>query len=148
MKEEHETSLTTPPTAKEQVVSFERVEYDATDYVCQLFLCLTCPLHCLPLIPGFMGSKRIILDEEEAVAEVRLCGLCSVDTRRPYGELGSVDKVNFLCCSGVGSDLSKSMPIFVGCGCEDDRVSEIVAELKKRMKARGDTGQIRKTEMV
>jgi hypothetical protein len=137
----NENSMTT------STVSFEMKEYNATDYGCQLFLCLTCPFHFMPLFPGIMGKKRIILDEEEAVAEVE-CGLCSVNTRRPYGELGSVDKVNCLCCTGVSSELSKSIPMFVGWGCDDTRVSEIVAELKKRMKARGDTGQIQKAEMT
>ena len=38
------------------------------------------------------------------------------------------------------------MPLYTGCGCEEDKVSEIVTELKRRMKARGDTGQIARTE--
>jgi hypothetical protein len=38
--------------------------------------------------------------------------------------------------------------MFIGWGCDDDRVSEIVEELKKRMKARGGTGQIQKAEMT
>jgi hypothetical protein len=134
------------PGESEKIV-FERIEYDTTDYGCQLFLCLTCPLHFLPLFPGVLGTKRFILDEEEAVEEVK-CALCSVNTRRPYGELGSVDKMNVLCCVGVNSELSKKMPVFVGWGCDDPKVSEIVAELKRRMKARGDTGQIQKADMA
>mmetsp|Transcript_19395 Transcript_19395/g.47918 ORF Transcript_19395/g.47918 Transcript_19395/m.47918 type:complete len:194 (+) Transcript_19395:68-649(+) len=128
-------------------IRFERKEYDATDFGCQTCLCLTCPIHFMPLFPGIMGSKRLILDEEEAVAQVN-CWCYNINTRRPYGELGSVDKVQYLCCTGVSSELSKSMPIFIGWGCEDERVSEIVAELKKRMKARGDTGQIQKAELA
>merc|ERR1719373_1389030 len=95
-----------------------------------------------------MGTKRIILDEEEAVAQIECASCYNINTRRPYGELGSVDKVQYLCCTGVSSELSKNMPIFIGWGCEDEKVSEIVAELKKRMKARGDTGQIQKAEIA
>jgi len=135
-------------TSHDRPVRFERKEYNATDIGCQTLLCLTCPLHFLPVIPGFMGTKRIIMDEEEVVAQIE-CGSCySINTRRPYGELGSVDKVQYLCCTGVSSELSKKMPIFIGWGCEDERVAEIVAELKKRMKARGDTGQIQKAELA
>mmetsp|Transcript_23667 Transcript_23667/g.58019 ORF Transcript_23667/g.58019 Transcript_23667/m.58019 type:complete len:201 (-) Transcript_23667:95-697(-) len=134
-------------TSHDSPVRFERKEYDATDTGCQTFLCLTCPVHFLPLFPGFMGTKRIILDEEEAVAQIE-CACYNINTRRPYGELGSVDKVQYLCCTGVSSELSKNMPIFIGWGCEDETVSEIVAELKKRMKARGDTGQIQKAELA
>eukprot|EP00521_Asterionellopsis_glacialis_P007595 CAMPEP_0195291604 /NCGR_PEP_ID=MMETSP0707-20130614/7889_1 /TAXON_ID=33640 /ORGANISM="Asterionellopsis glacialis, Strain CCMP134" /LENGTH=180 /DNA_ID=CAMNT_0040351937 /DNA_START=102 /DNA_END=644 /DNA_ORIENTATION=+ len=126
-------------------VTFERKEYDVTDTGCQTFLCLTCPLHWLPVFPGILGTKRLILEEEEAVLDIQ-CPLCSVHTRRPYGELGSVDRVNCFCCTGVSSALSRTMPLFVGSGCDVDKVSEIVAELKKRMKSRGDTGQINRTE--
>ena len=95
-----------------------------------------------------MGTKRIILDEEEAVAQVECTPFYKINTRRPYGELGSVDKVQYLCCTGVSSELSKNFPIFIGWGCDDEQVSEIVAELKLRMKARGDTGQIQKAELA
>ena len=126
-------------------VSFARKEYIVTDIGCQVCLCLTCPLHFMSLVPGIHGSKRIILEEEEAVYEVK-CGICNVDTRRPYGELGSVDKGNCLCCVGVSSELTKGAPINIGWGCENEAVDEIVSELKKRMKERGDTGQIKKAE--
>mmetsp|Transcript_14456 Transcript_14456/g.28220 ORF Transcript_14456/g.28220 Transcript_14456/m.28220 type:complete len:83 (+) Transcript_14456:332-580(+) len=37
-------------------------------------------------------------------------------------------------------------PISPGFGCEAELVDEIVEELKKRMKTRGDTGQIQRAE--
>ena len=40
-------------------------EYDITDTGCQVCLCLTCPLHFMPLIPGIMGTKTMTLEEEE-----------------------------------------------------------------------------------
>jgi len=125
---------------------FETKEYNVTDQGCQLLCCLTCPLHFLPVIPGTMGSKRMVLEEEEAVLMINCPPCCSINTRRPYGELGSVDKNNCLCCKGVSSDLNKSFPLFVGWGCDDAKVTEIVSELKARMKARGDTGQIERAE--
>jgi hypothetical protein len=88
----------------------------------------------------------MILEEDEAVLRTNCQPFCTIDTRRPYGELGSVDKHRCLCCSGVASDLSSSLPIYIGWGCNDHKVSEIVQELKRRMKARGDTGQIARTE--
>jgi len=108
-------------------------------------LCLTCPLHFLPVFPGIMGTKTLTLEPEEAVLSVR-GGCYDANTRRPYGELGSVDAINCLCCVGVGSNLTKNMPLCPGwCGRRDD-VDEIVRELKRRMKERGDTAQINRAE--
>ena len=113
--------------------------------VCQALLIATCPFHFLPLVPGFLGEKTITLEDEEAVYEVK-CGICNVNTRRPYGELQSVDKTNCLCCVGIASGLIQTGPVCPGMGCNSAFVDEIVKEMKKRMKERGDTGQIRRTE--
>jgi hypothetical protein len=48
---------------------------------------------------------------------------------------------------GMSSELTKMMPLFPGCGCNGPTVSDLVWwNRKKRMKARGDTGQINRTE--
>ena len=141
---------TTKDLAKSSsVIVFERKEYNVTDTGCQVLLCLTFPLHFLPFFPGFMGAKRMVLEEEEAVLTVNCKPFCDVETRRPYGELGSVDQHYCLCCcTAVSSDLSKNLPLYVGWGCDHDAVSTIVGELKQRMKVRGDTGQIVRTEQA
>lgn len=71
--------------------------------------------------------------------------MCGTNTqRRPYGELGSVDKGTACgCCINVTSGLGLISP---GWGCDEDLVNEIVEELKARMKTRGDTGQIKRAE--
>mmetsp|Transcript_10702 Transcript_10702/g.30581 ORF Transcript_10702/g.30581 Transcript_10702/m.30581 type:complete len:226 (+) Transcript_10702:115-792(+) len=148
-EKEEDAHLTTPygiNATRVPPTQFERIEYDVTDRFCQWLCLLTCPIHWLPLVPGVMGTKTMILEEEEAVLNINCQPFCNIDTRRPYGELGSVDQHHCLCCTGVSSGLSSSAPLYVGWGCEHDRVAEIVAELKKRMKARGDTGQLAKTE--
>jgi predicted metal-dependent RNase len=40
------------------------------------------------------------------------------------------------------------VPLFIGWGFDDAAVSEIVADLKKRIKARRDTGQIKRAEQA
>lgn len=135
------------PIANAAPTVFPRKEYKVTDTGMQLFCCLTCPIHWMPIVPGILGEKRIVLEEEEAVMTVN-CGICNAETRRPYGELGSVDKGNYCCCYGVASDLTKSMPICPGMGCDEAFVDEIVADLKRRMKSRGDTGQIQRAEQM
>lgn len=64
-------------------------------------------------------------------------------SRRPYGELGSVDRGYCLCCVSVVSGFGEISP---GCGCEPNIVDEIVNELTKRMRDRGDTAQIQRAE--
>jgi len=69
---------------------------------------------------------------------------CTTNERRPYGELGSVDKVTACgCCATLKFGTSTVSP---HCGCSGDLVDDVVRELKARMKARGDTGQIRRAE--
>ena len=127
--------------------TFPENKYDVTDHCMQTCCVLTCPFTFMPLIPGIMGSKVMTLEPEEAVLKIDCVG-CHTETRRPYGELGSVDKVKYGCCVGVGSELSAKMPICPGNGCNEALVDEIVADLKRRMKARGDTGQIQRAEQM
>eukprot|EP00540_Astrosyne_radiata_P018969 CAMPEP_0116861438 /NCGR_PEP_ID=MMETSP0418-20121206/23023_1 /TAXON_ID=1158023 /ORGANISM="Astrosyne radiata, Strain 13vi08-1A" /LENGTH=155 /DNA_ID=CAMNT_0004496061 /DNA_START=595 /DNA_END=1058 /DNA_ORIENTATION=+ len=124
---------------------FQTKQYHVTDPMCQACLIATCPFHFLPFCPGVMGHKTLILEQEEIYFEVR-GGICDITTRRPYGELQSVDKVNVLCCTGVSSSLFRGMVLCPGSGCNHDLVAELVDEMKSRMKERGDTGQIRRTE--
>mmetsp|Transcript_78022 Transcript_78022/g.220587 ORF Transcript_78022/g.220587 Transcript_78022/m.220587 type:complete len:324 (-) Transcript_78022:30-1001(-) len=98
-----------------------------------------------------MISITLHLEPEEAVLETKTC--ISNETRRmPYGELGSVEKTTSCgCCYSFDSNLSPTsegtkVPISPGCGCDAALVDEVVAELKGRMKARGDTGNIQRAE--
>lgn len=99
-----------------------------------------------------MGRMLLTLEPEEAVLETTTC-FSAENKRMPYGELGSVEHSTACgCCHGFNSNLSPSdengqkSSISPGCGCEADLVQEIVEELKKRMKGRGDTGNILRAE--
>jgi len=121
-----------------QTVAFEHKTWDTTNY-CEKF----CP-------PGSIltlctTAQRLELEPEEAVLVTSNC--CStVNQRRPYGELGSVDKIT--CCGIFNSFQFGDSTVCPGCGCEGSKVEEIVHELKLRMKARGDTGQIKRAEQM
>mmetsp|Transcript_18698 Transcript_18698/g.45064 ORF Transcript_18698/g.45064 Transcript_18698/m.45064 type:complete len:169 (-) Transcript_18698:188-694(-) len=122
--------------APDASVVFERKEYNVVDFCRQCCCCFT-------------ASRRLILEPEEAVLEDK--NICCTSTKRaPYGEMGTVDKSNCLCCVGMTTGLTGSgegaQPISPGCGCSEALVNEILEELKKRIKARGDTGQIQRTE--
>ena len=132
------------------VQQFDRQEYDVTDKGCQLCQLLCCPLIWTPIIPGMIGTKILILEPEEAVLETR-CSCCyHSNSRRPYGELGSVDATTCCFCTGFTSNLTSiagtPMVLCPGCGNDNDRVENIVAELRRRMRTRGDTGQIQRAE--
>ena len=88
-------------------------EFDITDKGAQCCHIVCCPCTWMAAFPGVLGKKTLILEPEEAVLRVRCC-IYNIDTRRPYGELGSVDQSNCLCCLGVGSGLTQSMPICPG----------------------------------
>lgn len=157
------SSTTATPSV---AVVFERKEYDVTslcDKFCPPFLipckCVLSPALQQPRQPvhvdvqervrpcaclrSFLNEEHLVLEPEEAVMTRKT--MCDTTVqRRPYGELGSVDKgTAFGCCTSVTSGLG---PISPGWGCEEALVDELVEELKARMKTRGDTGQIKRAE--
>jgi hypothetical protein len=102
----------------------------------------------LVFVPCTFGAipykTTLLLDKEEVTkTDITLCG--QVESKRPYGELGSVDRSNCFCCVGVESAFG---PISPGCGCEAAKVDDVVVELKGRMRTRGDTAQIQRAEQT
>lgn len=131
---------------------FERKEYVVTN-LCEKFLTPFSPLMCFSL------KQRLILEPEEAILITSTCcsesgtagwtdwsrgsmALCAgtANERRPYGELGSVDKIT--ACGVCATFQFRSASVSPGWGCSDKLVEDIVTELKARMKARGDTSQV------
>jgi hypothetical protein len=109
------------------------------------FFWYRCWLVFLPFTFGAIPYKTtLLLDKEEVTkTDITLCG--KVESKRPYGELGSVDRSNCFCCVGVESAFG---PISPGCGCEAAKVDDVVVELKGRMRTRGDTAQIQRAEQT
>jgi hypothetical protein len=103
-----------------------------------------------PILPGVIGTKTLILEAEEVVLETKCCCCYHSNSRRPYGELGSVDATTCCFCTGFTSSLTSIMgnPMILcpGCGCDNDKVDTIVTEMRRRMRTRGDTGQILRAE--
>mmetsp|Transcript_11079 Transcript_11079/g.27257 ORF Transcript_11079/g.27257 Transcript_11079/m.27257 type:complete len:158 (-) Transcript_11079:178-651(-) len=97
----------------------------------------------------FCGGTKLIMGEEEVELKKKSCaGICNSTKRGPYGEMGTVDGGNCLCFKGFSA--SSLMPDgdmqCIGCGCEGEKVDEIVAELKNRQKFRGDRAKVRMAE--
>ena len=65
-----------------------------------------------------------------------------------YGEMGTVDASNCFCFVGfaVNSLMEEGSMKCTGCGCESDKVNDIVTELKKRQAFRGDRAKVRMQE--
>ena len=98
-------------------------EYDVSDW---------CSIACCT-------KQKYILEPEFLLIQTT-SNCCGNNTRRiPYGELSNIDKANCLCCVSVNG-------IAPGCGCEDALVTEIAAELQKRVGERGLTGQVQRSE--
>ena len=83
---------------------FERKEYDVTNTLANTIAAM-CGWPC-----ALMNKQQLILEPEEAV--LISTTMCDTNTqRRPYGELGSVDKSSTCgCCVGVssGADVAAS----------------------------------------
>ena len=119
-------------------VRFEHKDYDVTNY-CIKF----CPLYGWLTVCSF--KQTLALEPEEAHLVTTTC--CSTQTqRRPYGELGAVDHTKCLGC--LSSFQFAETAVAPACCCAGDLVDEIIKELKSRMKARGDTGQIKRAEQL
>ena len=103
-----------------------------------------------------IGPTTRILELEDEEAVLSVSNNCLKKTqRRPYAQLGSIDKINSCgCCWMIGSDLSESagkegpQPISPGCGCEEALVNEIVEQLQSRKVSRGNIGQMKQQETM
>ena len=91
-------------------------------------------------------EQKLFLEPEEAHLVTTTC--CSTETqRRPYGELMAVEHLKCLgCCHCF--QFGTETKVSPQCFCAESLVAEIVKELKTRMKARGDTGQIKRAEQL
>ena len=122
-----------------------RVELSLTTHCSFSLSTKRCWLLFVPCTFGAIPYKTTLrLDNEEVTkTDIAICG--KAESKRPYGELGSVDRSNCCCCVGVNSACG---PISPGCGCNPEKVDDIVGELKGRMRTRGDTAQIQRTEQT
>jgi len=116
----------------EKKKEFPTKAYDVSNYIAMLCGCTT---------------QELVLEKEEAVLTTNQClGCNSVRQKREYSELGSVQAVkSCFCCRAVASDIGGLAP---GFGCSGSVVTQIVDDLRERMNARGDIGQIQKQEKL
>merc|ERR1719189_1548065 len=120
------------PEASAGKVVLERKEIDVASYIEKL--CCT--------------QKTLQLTEEEAILDIQACGCCNhYVQKREYGEIGYVEKQkNCICCFSVSSNLSPipgQGDFTPACPCTNrTQVTSIVQELRYRMGARGQVGQI------
>lgn len=115
------------------VMKFDHQEYD-----------VTC---CLERI--CCGNTKLTMGEEEVELKNNVCfGMCKGVKRGPYGEMGTVDSQNFCCFIGFAASslMADGQAQCTGCGCEEEKVSGIVDELKKRQQFRGDRAKVRMAE--
>ena len=66
--------------------------------------------------------------------------------KRPYSELGSIDKSNCFCCHGIETSFGLISPGC--CGYDESRVDDIMIRLKERKKEHDAAGLIQRTEQT
>jgi len=91
------------------------------------------------------GWDKLKFEKEEVVRDMGIhCGWQTLAYRSPYGNTGAIfNGKQCCCCYGASFNLG---PIVPGCGCSKDTVDEVTAELRRRYRGRGVTGQIRTIE--
>jgi len=103
-----------------------------------------------------MGIQTKTLDLTDQEVTFRIKNLCGTKKqKRPYAQLGSVDKHTLACgCHTLVSDFSPLNEKGEGglkigcCGMDGDAVDRIVKELQHRKAKRGGIAQIRKLDYV
>mmetsp|Transcript_37060 Transcript_37060/g.69643 ORF Transcript_37060/g.69643 Transcript_37060/m.69643 type:complete len:520 (+) Transcript_37060:2-1561(+) len=110
--------------------SFEVKSFDVTNTCNQICCCM--------FSLGLAGCVKttLVLEEEEAFSQSN--SWCHHSgTRRPYAHLASVDvEESCGCCYAISGVASP------GCGCNQDLVAEIAAELQERKVKRGNIAQL------
>lgn len=131
----------------EAYVPLPDIKFNVDDPCEQASLLLMCP--CCGLT-----SKTLDLTDQEVTFRTRnMCGVTK--QKRPYAQLGSVDKHTLACgCHTLASDFAPVNEkgeggLKVGCcGMDGDKIDQIVKELQHRKAKRGGIAQIRKLDYV
>lgn len=99
-------------------------------------------------------SRTLELESEEVVLRTQNC-CCTSAQRRPYAQLNVVEKreVCWGTCIGLNSDLAPMNEkgeggIRPGCGCETEKVRQIVDDLNTRKDGRGKIAQMRQQRFM
>ena len=118
---------------------FEHKEYDVTSTCAKICSCGT-------------ATSTLYLEADEVLLKNKDC-CAQQQKRQPYGELGSVDMVTSCgCCAAFNAGglapgvEGQAGAISPGCGCQRELVSEIVEELNRRQRHRGDVGQMKRAD--
>mmetsp|Transcript_48891 Transcript_48891/g.116224 ORF Transcript_48891/g.116224 Transcript_48891/m.116224 type:complete len:727 (+) Transcript_48891:117-2297(+) len=125
---------------------FPDKRYDVTDL--QESICLIIWFPCA----GWQTKTLLLGDQEVFLKKKNLC--LSSTQRRPYAQLGSVDRHEACgCCYAIVSDLTPLNEkgeggMRIGCGCEREIVDEIVQEMQARKVKRGNIAQIKKLDYM
>jgi len=131
----------------EPYVPMPEVSFNMTDPCESLGLFMACPCK------GWQ-TKRLVIQDQEVFFTVKDL-LRTTKQRRPYAQLGSVDKhTTFYGCHTLVSDFAPldengQGGLEAGClGTDTATIDAVVAELQNRKRLRGGIGQIRKLDYV
>ena len=76
-------------------------------------------------------------------------GRASIIERRPYAQIDDVEKETACgCCVSMKAGELIQEPISNGMGCDEETITQIVDELKRRIEIRGNIGQMKKLESI
>lgn len=95
-------------------------------------------------------SRTIELGPDEVVIRTtRGLGRASIIERRPYAQIDDVEKETACgCCVSMKAGELIQEPISNGMGCDEETITQIVDELKRRIEIRGNIGQMKKLESI
>jgi len=90
-------------------------------------------------------TTTLQLDPEEMTVHVNNC-CTNFSRKKEYSQIDNVNMVRSCVCCKMAQ--AEELTFSPGCGCNGEKVSEVVEELRERIFARGAIGQIKKQERM
>jgi len=104
---------------------------------------------CLEQICGCVDRTVELTPDEAVIREVKGLDRASKIERRPYAQIDDVNKEKACgCCVSMRAGELLEQPISNATGCDEETITQIVEELKRRIEVRGNIGQMKKLESI
>ena len=85
-----------------------------------------------------IGRKTLAFNTDNAEFRTSCFPLGKTKLTVPNTDLAKVEELNYCCLWGLGSAITKHLPLFIGTGCDQQTVNELYSIIKLRYKEKGE----------